>query len=158
RTTSPTAALNEEGVISGVRDAYERIAAAHAAKWGGETQKEVIEHREKFVNFLPPEGLVIDAGTGSGRDAAWFAEHGRQVLGIDFSEAQLKEARQRHPELPLAIMDVRHLELETNSVAGVWDNATFHHLPPESAKTALSEYLRVLQPGGILFIRTKRFD
>ncbi|MCA3360824.1 MAG: hypothetical protein ING08_01560 [Roseomonas sp.] len=31
--------------------------------------------------FLPPTpGLVLDVGAGSGRDAAWFANHGWEVI------------------------------------------------------------------------------
>src|SRR5438270_10788072 len=40
---------------------------------------------------------ILDVGIGPGLVAAAVRERGGDVVGIDFSEAMLEEARQRHP-------------------------------------------------------------
>ena len=42
---------------------------------------------------LAPGAPVIDVGCGNGRDSAYFARHGHQVVGVDFSPAALGLAR-----------------------------------------------------------------
>src|ERR1700757_2160875 len=42
---------------------------------------------------------VLDLGTGPGLVAAAAADRGAHVIGIDFSETMLAEARSRHPSL-----------------------------------------------------------
>src|SRR5436305_9984576 len=42
-----------------------------------------------------PPGLAIDVACGTGRHAAWLAEAGHEVAGIDTTEAMLAIARQK---------------------------------------------------------------
>ncbi|MBI4355731.1 MAG: HEAT repeat domain-containing protein [Candidatus Omnitrophica bacterium] len=138
---------------------YNRIAAKYADSWGDEVQAEVVQHRLTFLKLLADvAGPILDAGTGPGRDAAWFQHQGRDAVGVDVSSGMLREAQQRYPRLPLAQMDLPQLGVSDDSVAGVWDNASFHHLLPEAAAQALKEFHRVLHPGGLLFLRVKRGD
>jgi hypothetical protein len=37
-------------------------------------------HADTLPLLPPTPGLVLDAGTGSGRDVAWFANHGSEVI------------------------------------------------------------------------------
>jgi SAM-dependent methyltransferase len=59
-------------------------------------------------------GLVVDVGAGNGRDALWFAEQGRQVIGFDYTNVALARARKRRPEhvaaqfVVLNLYDLRH--------------------------------------------------
>ena len=48
--------------------------------------------------FLPAQpGLVLDVGAGSGRDAAWFAARGWEVVAVEPAAALREEAARRHP-------------------------------------------------------------
>lgn len=51
-------------------------------------------------------GRVLDIGTGTGALAARFAASGAQVLGVDFSEAMLVQARLHVPEVQFAPLEL----------------------------------------------------
>lgn len=114
------------------------------------------EEFQKFIEQLPEGDLpVLDAGCAFGRDTALFLEHGRQGIGIDMSEGLLKRARNLHPDLTFKKMDVRQLDFEADSLAGIWCHATLLHLKDDDVATALKEFHRTLQPGGVLFVSFK---
>ena len=51
-----------------------------------------------ILNLLPqPGAVVLDVGSGSGRDAAWFAAHGYDVVAVEPSDAMRAHARALHP-------------------------------------------------------------
>lgn len=40
----------------------------------------------------PVSGLLVDIGSGTGRDALWFARSGREVLGLDYASPAVAQA------------------------------------------------------------------
>jgi SAM-dependent methyltransferase len=56
--------------------------------WSAEPNRWVVEE----LAALRP-GRAVDLGCGEGRDAVWLAEHGWQVMGIDFSATAIAKAR-----------------------------------------------------------------
>lgn len=58
-------------------------------------------------------GSILDAGCGTGENALFFAERGRDVTGIDFLEYPIAEAKRKAQERGLAatflVMDALHL-------------------------------------------------
>lgn len=89
---------------------------------------------------------VLDVGTGPGLVAAAAAKRGAEVVGIDFSEAMLAEARRLHPELEFQKADAESLPFNDGTFDAVVANFVLHHLgrPDE----VLKEAFRVLKPGG----------
>lgn len=148
-----------ETVMAGLPGVYDQYAPGYAQKWGTTVQEEVIIHRDTFLGLLPKEGAVLDAGTGPGRDTAWFIAYGRKAIGVDSSQGQLTEARNLYSDVPVAAMDLRKLAVKPGTLAGVWDNATFHHILSEPAQQeVLKQYYNALADGGCLFLRVKRGD
>jgi SAM-dependent methyltransferase len=60
---------------------------------------------------MPDSGLVVDLGTGTGRDGAWFARRGHEVVAADFSGAALRQTRQRLKRRGVERPDARVLAL-----------------------------------------------
>jgi SAM-dependent methyltransferase len=78
---------------------------------------------------------VLDVGAGSGRDAAWFAANGYDVVAVEPSDAMLAHARKLHPSSRIHwvsdslpdLANVRRLGLSFNLIllSAVW-----MHIPP----------------------------
>jgi SAM-dependent methyltransferase len=66
--------------------------------------------RELVLRLLPPGGLVLDLGCGTGRWCAVAAERAGQVIGLDTSPTMLETARKR---FPAANIDYRMADVET---------------------------------------------
>jgi SAM-dependent methyltransferase len=96
-------------------------------------------------------GLVLDAGCGNGRDSSLFLDHGYSYLGIDFSENQIENAKQGNPFANFACMDMYHLPLPQNSVAGLWVVTSLFHFPKQDIPHVLGELGRVQRTHGIGF-------
>ncbi|MEW6247785.1 MAG: glycosyltransferase [Nitrospirota bacterium] len=69
------------------------------------------EDQRRYFQFLVPEGLrVLEIGCGLGDLLA--AVKPARGLGIDLSEAMVKEARKRHPHLEFRVDDAESLDLD----------------------------------------------
>ncbi len=61
----------------------------------------------QLLNRLPEKPLcILDIGAGTGRDAAWLAEHGHQVMAVEPSAGMRKEGQKRHTSTYLQKNDV----------------------------------------------------
>lgn len=113
------------------------------------------DHISRFQAMLPPGRMpVLDAGCGSGRDYVEMASRGLQVVGIDLSVELLKVARAAGCQ-KLLMGDVREVPFRDSSFSGVWSCASLVHLPPEGVRKSVSEFRRILAPGGVLFVTVR---
>lgn len=111
-----------------------------------------------LLDMLPPPGsTVLDIGAGSGRDAAWFAEHGYEVIAVEPSDAMRDRAQAIHPSdrirwlsdsLP-DLAKVRRLGLNFDFIllSAVW-----MHIPPAARQRALRKLATLLAPKGRIAI------
>lgn len=89
---------------------------------------------------------LLDLGTGPGLVAASAAERGADVIGIDFSESMVREARRRHPNLRFQTADAESVSFDDGQFDAVVGNFVLHHVSrPEQV---LREVFRVLRSGG----------
>lgn len=103
---------------------------------------------ETFEASLPA-GRILDLGCGAGMPAtAFMTRRGRDVTGVDVSEAQLALAREAFPEVRFVRADMMELEVEPGSVAGVVALFSMIHLPRERLRTLFARIRRWLIPGG----------
>ncbi|MFH1105784.1 MAG: class I SAM-dependent methyltransferase [Candidatus Aenigmatarchaeota archaeon] len=110
---------------------------------------------EKFISYLRKGSLVLDVGCGSGRDSEYLANRGMSVIGIDYSEKMLDEARERVKNCKFVKMDMRKLEFGNDTFDGVWAMASLLHIPKKDVASVLSGLNRLLKTGGILFVSVK---
>ena len=71
--------------------AYETRASEFAARYGAANLAPL--HR-LLLAHLPRAGRVLEIGCGTGREAAFLAEHGFTVIATDASHAMLDQTRQ----------------------------------------------------------------
>jgi SAM-dependent methyltransferase len=92
------------------------------------------------------EDPVFDVGCGPGQIGAFIRQRGRRVVGLDLSEQMARRARWR---LDAALSaDMRALPLDRASAGGVLAFYALIHLRRVELGAALTEFHRVLRPGG----------
>ena len=100
---------------------------------------------------------LLDVGCGTGRLLAFAKQAWPRLpsIGIDMSEAYIKEARQhlsRWGWLKLAVANGEAIPLPDASQDAVTNIFMFHELPPKVRRTVFREFARVLKPGGRLVV------
>jgi ubiquinone/menaquinone biosynthesis C-methylase UbiE len=100
---------------------------------------------------------LLDVGCGTGR----FLDCVKQVwprlpcVGLDLSEAYLREARRhlkRWSKVNLLVGNGEAIPLPDDSHDAVTSLFTFHELPPNVRRIVFKEFARVLKPGGRLIL------
>ena len=89
---------------------------------------------------------VLDVATGTGLAAAAAAGRGAAVVGIDFSDQQLRRARTTYPRLRFERGDADALPFDQDSFDVVVSNFGVPHFPDPDA--CFREAQRVLSPRG----------
>ncbi|MEO8415526.1 MAG: class I SAM-dependent methyltransferase [Ginsengibacter sp.] len=100
---------------------------------------------------------ILEAGCGGGRNMHWFVQNNFDIYGIDSSEAAIVNLKNEYPTLPsenLQIALIEKLPFPDNFFDHVISSAVLHFAAnAEHFKEMIGEMLRVLKPGGTLFIR-----
>jgi ubiquinone/menaquinone biosynthesis C-methylase UbiE len=101
---------------------------------------------------------VLEIGCATGFTSCMIAnEYGCHVIGIDLSEINIEKAIERAEKLELLnvefqVADAMNLPFEDNSYDVVFGVAITALLPDK--EQALSEYMRVVRPGGMIDARS----
>jgi len=108
---------------------------------------------ERAIVLRNARGLILDAGTGTGRFAIALAQHlNRPVVALDYSREMLDLNRhlssQQGIHLRYVQGDVEHLPFRTECFDTMVSITVVRHFP--QYKNILTEYARVLKPDGII--------
>jgi SAM-dependent methyltransferase len=146
------------GDLDDTVDTYERVVEDYRQRHADRSAVE--DQVERFLSALADAGhdggaRILDVGCGPGWETATFAERGHDPVGIDVTPAFLRAASEE-TDADLARMDMRELGIRTNAVDGAWACASFLHVPRSDAPGTLSEFRRVVRPGGALQVTVKR--
>jgi len=95
---------------------------------------------------------VADVGCGPGRAAAFLADRGLDVIGVDVSRALLGVARAAHPHIEFREGQLNALPFESTTLAGVVSWYSIIHTPPDRLSESFVELARVLVPGGYVLL------
>src|SRR5512134_2808357 len=115
-----------------------------------------------LVDLLPsPPALILDVGAGSGRDAAWLAGKGYDVVAVEPSPAMRKAAEGRHPDARIRWLGDRLPGLEQTLRLGLsFDfivlSAVWMHLAPADRLRAFRKLITLLKPGGMLALTLRQ--
>lgn len=108
---------------------------------------------QQILGRLGPGRLsVLDVGTGTGFLAIMLAEMGHRVTGFDWSDTMLAQARVKAEEAKLAVSFVEGDAEALPFGTGEFDVVVARHLlwTLTDPQRALSEWARVLKPGGMI--------
>lgn len=134
---------------------YDRAAADLAVQYEAVAFEQV--HAAALTVLPPPGGLVLDVGAGSGRDAAWFASQGYEVVAVEPSSGMRSEGRRMHPGNRIRWIDDRLPGLEQVHRLGlaydlIWISAVWMHISLVDRRRAFRKLITLLQPGGRMVI------
>jgi ubiquinone/menaquinone biosynthesis C-methylase UbiE len=107
-----------------------------------------------FIEMIDrqPTNRVADVGCGPGRAAAFMAERGLDVVGVDVSKSMLAIARAAHPHIEFNEGQLDALPLESGALSGAVCWYSIIYTPLARLHEAFDELARVLIPGGHLLL------
>lgn len=127
---------------------------------------ELIERYEAFdpaVLYAPVLDLlpcapcrVADIGTGTGRDAAWFAGQGHRVVAVEPVRALRAAGMARHGDAAITWLDDALPALAATRGHGLFDlvtlNGVWQHIDEAARALAMPVLAAILAPGGRLVL------
>ena len=105
---------------------------------------------QKFLNYLPEKGSILDAGCGAGWDTNFFLSNGYFVTALDAS-IKLLELIENHKNLTKIECDFLNFNGET-IFDGIWASFSLQHLPKNDFKPALKLLKSSLSETGFFYI------
>ena len=110
-------------------------------------------HQERFCEWLPKGGLILDFGCGSGRDTKYFMSQGYRVEALDGSEELCRMAS------GFTGIEVQHryfYELdEEDRYDGIWACSSILHLPIDELKEVFPKMAKALGNQGVVYASFK---
>ncbi len=119
----------------------------------------------RFVDYLREDSkveidgkLVLDLGSGTGRNSFYFATLGAHVIGLEFSKTAVQIAEKNAHGQNLDVQYIKQsigstFPVETDSCDIVLDVTSSNSLTVAEREIYLSETHRVLKTGGVFFVK-----
>lgn len=116
---------------------------------------------QMIVQLIDPKDKdVIDVGSGGGiYSRAWHQLGAASVIGVDFSQVMLTDAREYTRDLDAVSFvhgDARHTGLPDSSADIVFARALIHHL--DDLDAFFVEVYRLLRPGGMCIVQDRTLE
>jgi ubiquinone/menaquinone biosynthesis C-methylase UbiE len=115
-----------------------------------------------LANYLPPNGLLLDAGGGPGRYTVELAKQGYAMTLLDVTPANLEFARRRIKRAGVqknvreivegSIVDLSRFANQTFDAVLCTGGPLSHVLDYADRQKAISELVRVAKPGAPIFV------
>jgi cyclopropane fatty-acyl-phospholipid synthase-like methyltransferase len=127
-----------------VRRGYDAVSEAYRgddreARWVAE-----------LAGLLRPGARVLDLGCGAGTPATReLADHGLQVIGVDFAAEQLRRARRLVPAARLVQADMATVQFGPASLDAVVSFYALIHLPLADQRALFPRISDWLRPAGL---------
>ncbi len=120
----------------------------------GVFQNKPSEHVAGAIDSFRRSGVrrILDLGCGTGRHIVLMVGNGFEVYGCDSSEEALKVTSGLYPALELKQCEMTFLPYDSGFFEGVICNHVLQHGLMTDILKAASEILRILRPGGHLFL------
>ena len=113
--------MTDKQIKAHLIEAYNR-QAEQRNKGGIQAWK--VAERATFLSMLQQENkqILLEIGTGHGRDSLFFQKQGFKVTGIDISSTMVSLCRQKG--ITAFVMDMAELGFENNSFDAVYKHAS----------------------------------
>lgn len=144
---------------------YQQIKSLNIRHYAGEVayySKASLRPVEKsLLGILTPKASILDLGCGSGRFSVGAAELGFQVTGVDITPESIRAAQAR--AVTIGLTNIQFMVGDMTALP--FSNGMFDYVfcprfsinavaTVEKRRKAVSEMIRVVKPGGIIFIES----
>ena len=110
------------------------------------------EHAVEFI--AETQNMILDLGSGSGRDSKYFHDRGYEVVAIDPSLAMCSATKKY---AGVEVINCKANEIEwVDYFDGIWASASLLHVPYAEMKATLYTVMRALKPNGIMYFSVKK--
>ncbi|MFN8487084.1 MAG: class I SAM-dependent methyltransferase [Caldilineaceae bacterium] len=136
---------------------YDRFSPKYWVTWGLVVEETHRAYLQKFLERMPPGGLLLSAACGAGRFDGLLLEAGHSVVGIDQSARMLTLAKEHFPAVEyqkLALHEMNFHEM----FDGVICMDAMEHICPEDYPGILRGFQAALKPGGVLYFTADRAE
>jgi len=133
-----------------VKDGYNAIAYRYLAERTRDSED--VRLLDDFIERLPANAKVLDAGCGAGVPISKMLSEQFDVTGVDFSEAQIELAKKNVPKATFICQDMTELDIAENAFDGICSYYAIIHIPREEHQPLLTNFYRMLKPGGFALL------
>ena len=138
--------------MDNLKRAYDKIykywsAVEPEKTWGFDQANSFVKHVKK--------GRVLDLGCGAGAHSKLLLEAGLEVVGIDFSEKMIREAKKKVPEGKFYVMDITGLDFPDAYFDSVFARASLLHVSKKQINKVLDKLHNILKKNGLLYVAMK---
>ncbi len=133
-----------------VRNGYNAIAARYLTSRTEDTADVTLLH--ELERRLAPGANILDAGCGAGVPVAKRLSENYFVTGVDFSETQIRLARQLVPRARFALQDLTRLAFPDDTFDAICSYYAIIHIPRTEHAGILRMFHRILRPGGLALL------
>jgi len=136
--------------IDEVRRAYDVVAEQYQRRFTDELAAKPYDRDwlDAFAAANPAPERIVEVGCGDGHVAAYLAERGALLDGVDLSPAMVALAARTYPALRFVVGDMRALPLASASIDAVVSFYSIVNLTAADCVDAFAEFARVLRPRG----------
>lgn len=134
--------ISQDTTLSWYRD--------NAIQYAEETRNSlVLDALWEFLSRMKEGGTILDYGSGSGRDSAYFINKGFSVDSLDGS-AEMKAQAERLFGIKVKLSSFLSLE-DKEKYDGIWAQASILHLEEHDLRAALTLIERALKRDGVFY-------
>jgi ubiquinone/menaquinone biosynthesis C-methylase UbiE len=133
-----------------VKEGYNAIANRYLTERTRDSED--VRLLSDFMEKLPTNAKVLDAGCGAGIPISQMLSKRFIVMGVDFSEAQIELAKKNVPNATFLCEDMTKLNFPDHVFDGITSYYAIIHVPREEHQRLLANFYRMLRPGGFALL------
>ncbi|MEK6896535.1 MAG: class I SAM-dependent methyltransferase [Nanoarchaeota archaeon] len=134
---------------------YDSFASEFEERTKDYLQRYILEDANLFMKNLKGK-RILDLGSGPGRDANFFKEHGFSPICADISGKMVELCLQKG--LEAYQMDLENLKFSSSSFDGIWAYTSLLHMPKANFPKILDNIASFLSDNGLFYLGMKEGD
>ena len=133
-----------------VKEGYNKVAEEYLTERTRDSED--VRLLDDLIGRLPAHAQVLDAGCGAGLPIAQILSRRFDVLGVDFSAAQIQLARKFVPNARFVCQDMTKLDLPEATFDAIVSYYAIIHIPRQEHRSLFVNFQRMLKRGGFALL------